>query len=780
MKAPPGAFLLVVAYGAGLVTGLSRFLDPVIAIPLLVAAVWVSRASVRAVVAGAAALGVAVGAVTGSASRSSCVAQLPLGDRVVRLRTIDPASPSGRVTLIGGQCRAVLPARWTTTQSIGAGHDVTARTRWVPRPARLGRPGGMLLVSRVDRVAGVPGPLDSLRSTLASASSALYGSRAPMVDAIIMGRRGALDRDVVAQFAAAGLVHLLAISGLHIGVIAGWVLLILSALPLGRHAREGLAVAAAIGYTLFIGSPPSAERASALMALLAWCRWRQRHVGPMALFAASALLVLCFDPFAIGEIGAWLSVLALAGVAAATRWSARAVGRAAMVRAISGSIGATLATAPLTALVFGQVAPIGILLNLVAVPLTALAVPVLLLSLLAWPVATPVAVAFATSGGWLLQALGAVARFGAAAPGAAQHGAPGWESALPWLLAAVLACWLVFARVTMPEAIRRAGWGAVAVVWSLLALPAGGVPRLGNGRLALLFVDVGQGDAALIRTPLGHWLAIDAGPVGRQSGDAGSRVLLPLLAREHVTQLTGLVLSHAHRDHVGGAASLVNRLPVAAALDPGELFADSAYDAWLTALSAHGVRWRPARAGLTWEVDGVQFRVLHPPRAWSRQGDDLNEDSLVLELRYGAFAALFMGDAGFVAESAMGSALPRADVLKVGHHGSRWATSEMMLGAVRPEVGIISVGRNNYGHPASATLARLARAGVRVWRTDQEGTTTVETDGVTFAVHGGRTSATFAARARAGPRRRRARPNQGHHAGAIHPESGTGAPRRDR
>ncbi|MEO5797971.1 MAG: ComEC/Rec2 family competence protein, partial [Gemmatimonadales bacterium] len=320
-------------------------------------------------------------------------------------------------------------------------------------------------------------------------------------------------------------------------------------------------------------------------------------------------------------------------------------------------------------------------------------------------------------------------------------------------------------------------------LWLLLIPTGPRAPALGGG-LALLFADVGQGDAALIRTPGGHWFAVDAGPIDPAGRDAGHRVLLPLLAQERVGRIEALVLSHAHRDHVGGAAALVDELPVGVVIEPGEAFSDSAYDGWLTTVADRGVRWHPARRGTEWSVDGVRFTVLHPPLHWPRQGDDLNEDSVVLAVSYGNFTALLMGDAGFVAESALAGSLPGVDLLKVGHHGSRWASSVSFLATTHPAVGIISVGRNRYGHPAPETLTRLADAGTRVWRTDQEGTTTVLTDGVTFTVHGGRTSATFAARARRGPRRRRAgtppRTDQGHHAGALHPRSGARPSQRDR
>ena len=341
----------------------------------------------------------------------------------------------------------------------------------------------------------------------------------------------------------------------------------------------------------------------------------------------------------------------------------------------------------------------------------------------------------------LLAVLQLLVHVGSNAPGAGAPAQDGWLAALPWLFVLAGAAWIIHGRTTLTEAVRRCGW----VVTALLGFSAIAGHRrvVADGHtLALLFLDVGQGDAALIRTPLGHWIEVDAGPTG-DGWDAGRRVVAPELAREGAGRIELFVLSHAHRDHVGGGAAVLDGVPITLAMEPGELFADSAYDAWLAALAAHHTRWRAARAGTTWTLDGVNFRVLHPPTPWPRQGEDLNEDSIVLELNYGDFRALLMGDAGFVAESALVAGLRPANVLKVGHHGSRTASSAEFLAAVRPQAAIVSVGRNRYGHPAPEALGRLSSAGAAVWRTDYEGTVTVTTDGRTFTVKGARAAATF-------------------------------------
>jgi len=554
-----------------------------------------------------------------------------------------------------------------------------------------------------------------------------------------VGRRGELDEELKTAFVAAGLVHLLSISGFHIGLIAGWVLLLLRLFRTPRHMAELTAAFLALGYVVFLGWPAPAARAGWLLLLIAMSRWRQRNPAPIPLLAVTCLGVLVLDPWAVADLGGWLSATALAGAVLLSRWSDRALGESRWWRTLAASVGATLGTAPLTALAFGQVALAGIALNFIAIPLAAAAVPAVIVALLLASIAPAMAAAFAAAGGGLLATIEQLAlRAGSAAVGQ-WIGEPGAIASIPWIVLIVAVVFATHGRATVREAGRRAAWVATAAFWVHLAVRIEFVDGA-QGQLALHFLDVGQGDAALIRTPANRWIAVDAGPAAPASG-AGGRVIIPFLRRHRVRRLELFVLSHAHRDHAGGAAWMVDQIPIGVALDPGQPFDDASYLAWLDAVARRGVRWRVAAAGDAWEIDGVQFRILHPPRRWTRRGDDLNEDSIVLEIRYRDFAALLTGDAGFVAESLLTGVVSGIDVLKVGHHGSRGASGEMFLARASPRLAIVSVGRNGYGHPAPAALQRLARSGAMTMRTDHEGTVSVVTDGSMITVRGKRTSA---------------------------------------
>jgi len=563
-----------------------------------------------------------------------------------------------------------------------------------------------------------------------------------MVDALILGRRGGIDRSLQDRFAESGLVHLLSISGFHVGVITAWVFLFCRMLRLGRGRSLGLAAGASVAYVAFLGWPAPATRAAALAGLLALSRVRQRKVETNALLSATCLCVLLVDPWAIVDLGAWLSAAALWGATTFSTWTDRTLGATPWWRTLGSSVGATLATAPITAAALGAVAVIGIALNFVAIPLAAVAVPGVLASLLAYPVWRGLAEALASGAGLTLHLLEVVATAGAAVPGGHTTGVAELRTALPWTAGLAVSLWCIRKRNTLAEALRRWGWAAAAVLWgSLLWVSVPRAADTGSG-LALHFLDVGQGDGAVLRTPAGRWVLIDAGPRSAHT-DAGRRVVVPFLAAQGVRELAAVIVSHAHADHLGGVSSVLDRFQAAMVLEPGERVDDPLYYGFLDVLAAAAVPWHAARRNDRFVLDGVKFTVLHPDPGWHGWGEDVNEDSLVLLVEYGGFQALFAGDAGFPAEAEMRSRTGAVDLLKVGHHGSRNSTGDEWLDSLRPQAAVISVGRNKYGHPSPPTLHRLRRHRVDVWRTDRDGAITVTTDGARMTIRSGERSTPY-------------------------------------
>lgn len=732
------AVLLLLLFGAGLLTGLLRLGDPLLVGGCLAVGVtwwWREPASfwLAALLAGR-----LLGITAHGLRATRCEDVLPAGPATIQLHLVEPVGGSTRVgpaTAPPLGCGGPLAVQWPAGTSLDAGTEALARGRWTPGETGSRRRGAFQ-VRDYHELRRVPSRVERLRTWTVRRISRLYGTRSGTVEALVLNRRGDMPPALRDRYARAGLVHILSISGFHVGVILGWCVLVGRLAGLPRVRAELVGALVAVAYVLFLGWPPPAARAALLAAVAAFSHWRQRRPLGIALLAVTCILVLLLDPEAVRDAGAWLSAASLAGVLLATAWSDRALGTAWGWRMLAASVGAVLAAAPITAAVFGTVSLAGVLLNFIAIPLAALAVPGLLLSLLASVVAPPAAAPLAAGAGALLGMLDHLAWWGGQWQWAAVFQPAEPLSAVPWVAGWLVAAWSGWGGTTRWEAGRRLGLVAALLTWgAVFAGAARRVPDSAHG-LTLHFLDVGQGDAAAIRTPAGRWVLIDAGPADGRS-DAGLRIVAPFLSRQGVTAVEVALLSHAHADHIGGMQAVLDRESVGQVLEPGRLTEEKEYLDLLTRLESDAIGWRPVRDSTRFELDGVRFTVLHPSASWEGWEEDLNEDSVVLLVEYAGFRALFAGDAGLPVESRLRGRVGPVDLLKVGHHGSRWASGEAWLAELRPRVAVISSGRHNsYGHPHAETLERLTRAGAGIWRTDELGTITVRVDSNRVTVEG--------------------------------------------
>ena len=726
----PPILFLAVAFGVGLWAGLDPFVFPGaalwgVAVSLVATSGWLAA---RAPLGGAVGIMGVAGMLWGTAAvrerDATCTGRWAAGGRAgeghtraVIARLGDPAPAQGGIVnaeVLPGTCGGSVRLRWPED------HAARGGTTWVV----AGKWSGVLLVVRRMRVLDpVPRGRGALRDALAAKSTELFGARAPIVNALVFAPNARLDSDIRERYVRSGLAHLLSISGLHVGFIAAWLALILRKFPLAPPARFGATAVLLLGYLWLLGFPAPAVRAGAMLVLVEVARLRERVVAPRGVVALAALAVLVQDAWALESVGAWLSV---AGVGAVV-WAGRAFARAPrLARLAAPALAATLVTAPISALAFGTVAPIGVLANLIAIPLAGVAVPGLVMALvLSWLASGP-AHLIAAGAGLGLALLDLVARGAALVPGGHVVMVAGWRAALVWAAVAVAAWWLWNSpRRPWLIAARVAFVSTVFVTTTFRD-----VISLDDCRcLTVHFLDVGQGDAAALRTPNGRWIVIDGGPRTPER-DAGRRVVVPFLRGQGVGRVAVLVATHGDADHLGGLPAVVEAFDPELVLEPGEPLGRPLYLEFLAGVEASGARWHPARAGDRVEVDGVVLEVLSPDSLWLRLPLDVNEHGVVLRVRYGTVRLLFQADAGLPVESRLVGTVGRVDLLKVGHHGSRSATSDEWLDELEPRTAVISVGRhNNYGHPAPDVLARLARHGVTVFRTDQSGTITFSTDG---------------------------------------------------
>ena len=494
---------------------------------------------------------------------------------------------------------------------------------------------------------------------------------------------------------ATGTLHLVAISGLHISLIAGIAFFLcrrLWALP-GRTvlwlpapmAGAIGALLAATAYAALAGFVIPTQRALIMLTVaMAGILWR-REILPSQLLAGALLAVLVYDPLSVMAPGFWLSFAAVAVILFAMHGTEQSWWR--KLGYVQWAI--ALGLAPLTLWLFQQVSLVGPVANMLAVPVfDLLAVPLVLLGIVLAIPLPDLATGLFQAAAWLLGMLWPALNVLAQLPVTQwwQHPPPAW---------AVLSAMVGVAVLLAPR-----GWPArwVGIFW-LLPLFFTRLPVPGNGELWFTLLDVGQGLAAVARTEK-HVLVYDTGPRFSASFDTGVSVVVPYLRQAGVRRLDKLIVSHGDNDHAGGMHSVLAAVPV------------GRVESSLPELSAVA---RPCAAGERWEWDGVRFEYLNPPEG---EASRHNNASCVLKITSRHGSVLLPGDIEAKAERRLvteyGEAL-KADVLVAPHHGSKTSSTGEFLGRVNPRHVLLPVGyRNRFHHPHPGVMERYRALGAEL------------------------------------------------------------------
>lgn len=543
----------------------------------------------------------------------------------------------------------------------------------------------------------------ALRARLFPDSAAEPRPGLSLARAFLLGDGAALPPEQREAMRRLGLAHLVAVSGLNVGMVAAFLLVALVRAP--RRVRLFGTLLGILTYALLVGPLPSLLRALLMAAVVLVALMLRRLPAAVNALAAACLLLVVLDPAWVDDLGFQLSVAATVGLMALTpailellrplRW---------LAPPLAVTLAAQLATLPWALAEFHRLSPAAPLANLVAVPWAGLALGGALVWGLARLFAGPPADALLPA----LDLLAAPLPWLERVPGGSWVSIPlsaGWAVAVT---ATGLLCWALLRP-------RPAGWAAARVA-AAVGLVVAVQPPVPAGLEAVAF-DVGQGDALLLRDG-DQALLVDGG--GWRGPGFGGRVLLPALGGLGVRRLAAVAVTHADEDHCGGAADLVRELAV------GEVWAPAGLPA--TGCGRRLVPpWAPPARELVlgerlalgrWRID-----VLAP--AADDRGPD-NHRSLVLRARAAGRCLLLTGDLDVAGERVLlrrhDPATLGCELLKVAHHGSRSSTGKPFLAAVRPRLAVISAGAGNpYGHPSAPVLAALAGAGVRTVRTDRDG-----------------------------------------------------------
>lgn len=581
------------------------------------------------------------------------------------------------------------------------------------------------------------------RGILAAIDRAFAGlpstAAGPISKALLLGERDGVPREAEIVLQRSGTSHLLAVSGFNVAVLAACVLFLLRITGASLAFRSFLMAIVLLGYLLLTGREPSVERAVS-GALLYLCALRLgRKPGPLGATAGVGLLLASASPAAVHDASFQLTFLATAALAVrAGPVAKRLPGPRWLAAAVAVDVVALSFTASLSARLFNRVTPGALVANLIASPLMAFA----FIAAASIPGASLFSTSLGAAGIALTPELAPdslLARAAAAAIEAALSSCRA-VAALPgmsyvcitppsWIVAAAVAASFLASGDGLPRAVKRCA-AAAAVALTVLAVLPGERLRLPGadagdgpappGALRLTVFDVGQGSSALLETPLGERLLVDAGGFAGSSFDVGERVLARSLLTVGIRRLDAVAASHEDFDHVGG-------MPAILGLFPGRELWISAADHARHRLerieslaAARGRALRLNERGRRFRFGGALIEVLHPSRGERSEKD--NELCQVLRVTALGRSILLAGDIEAETEREIQPLLAPADILLVPHHGSRTSSTAAFLAAARPSIGIISCGfANRFKHPHPEVLARLGAAGARVVRTDRDG-----------------------------------------------------------
>ncbi|HEY2169676.1 MAG TPA: ComEC/Rec2 family competence protein, partial [Candidatus Angelobacter sp.] len=602
--------------------------------------------------------------------------------------------------------------------------------------------------------------------------------------AMIVGDDSLLLRDVREEFQQTGVYHLLVVSGMNVALLAFAIFWLARRLRLPEWPASLLTIALSVFYAYIAGIGAPIMRAVLMLSLFLVARLLYRDRSGLNATGFAALVVLALSPAALFEPGfqlTFLALLAITGISLPILERTSAPYRSALkhlettgydlslepklaqfrldLRLVAGRLqqfigeraaGIVVTGAASVVLVlfelltvsaitqavlvlpmrayFHRAAMLGVPANILVLPLAGLmlnsGIAAIALSYVSLPFARLAAALAAGSLHWTLSSLHFLSRFHVVQ----------WRVPDPTALLALLATAgivLAFFAVQKQRTIALAGLAALFVTSGIVAVYHT-APHVEGGKLEITAIDVGQGDSLLVVSPEGRTMLIDGGgsigPVHSEF-DFGEDVVAPYLWSRGLDHLDVVALTHAHGDHIGGLPRIIEDF------HPAELWVGinpettALLHLYEVANENHvAIRHHVAGDALNWS--GTKIRVLSPPAEWRPKPQPKNDDSLALLIGYGDTRALLAGDLEKKMERFVASESPRADLLKVAHHGSATSTTPELLAAVHPRFAVISVGyQNSFGHPRKAVLDRLQAAEVRTYRTDLQGVVTFLLDG---------------------------------------------------
>lgn len=551
-----------------------------------------------------------------------------------------------------------------------------------------------------------------------------------LLKALLLGERDGLSGEWKENFTLAGVNHLLAISGLHVGFIMAIFIFILNILNLPNILRNILLSMLIILYIILSGFRPSVFRAGLLSVFLLWARFFQRKGDTLNILGLTVLLNTLINPYQLFDIGFQLSYFILIMI---LFWYQIFKNKCGSV--FSLSIAAFLASSPLCAYYFNSITPVSLITNIWAIPLAGLVVSIALIGLIIGLIHPVFSLLIFKLLVYPIKLLVYGINLMLIIPfGYQEVATPSFFRLLFFIFLLIVLPFLLKKRVfQVNELKRKKRLNYLVIISFIVFLIISFIPYF-NRQFEVTFISVGQGDCALLRSPDDKYILVDGGGYLGLDSTQGKYTVLPYLQYKGIKELEIIFITHFDADHAMGILDILGNREVKLLVFPIDFERNEIAEMIIEKANRFNIPIILSQLGDYYRLGDLFLKVLNPDPEYRKISR--NENSLVIKAEYHNFSVLLTGDLEEEGERRLlnKDILLNSTILKLGHHGSNSSSSDLFLKAVSPQNGIISVGRNNYGHPADEVIERSQKYGIGLWRTDEQGAIKVKSDGFNYTI----------------------------------------------
>lgn len=564
--------------------------------------------------------------------------------------------------------------------------------------------------------------LQEIRQKAGTILDEAAGSYAGIFQAMILGERENLDAETKMQYQMAGIMHILAISGLHISFVGMGFFRLLKKAGAGNGVAGAVSAFLIYAYGIVTGGSVSAMRAVGMFLVLVGAGIAGRSYDLLSAMALSAIVLLLDAPAYLYNVSFLLSFGAVIGIGALTPEICSLLNlKKRTAKSLAGSVIVWLITLPIALHAYGEVSLAGVILNLLVLPTSGI---VLASGIFALPVGIfviEIAKRVVFPGKCVLFLYEKLCE------------AVGWIPHSTWIAGSPQLWQCVVYYVMLGVAFMGVKWGKKAASVALVILAVVFLGYHSRNGLTITCLDIGQGDCCVLKMPGGENFLIDGGSSNKKNTAVCQ--ILPYLKNQGIATLDGIFVSHTDQDHISGIEELLElcaqnlaTVRVKNLILPDWNTTGEEYEKLKMLAEQTGILVQTAREGNLLKTKEAQIEILAPENG--ADGSDTNEDGMVMEVHFGKFRGLFTGDIGAETEKKLLDSMEDVDFLKVAHHGSKYSTCQGFLDVVSPEIAVISCSaKNTYGHPSADTIKRLEDCGAQVEYTMKNGAITVQTDG---------------------------------------------------